>query len=602
MNYRRLKLQLFSLLSAIALFAVISCEIGLGSAVDTEVPEISIETPMVGAVIRDSFTISGNWSDDGSIKSVSLILKDTENDKKYGSYTANVQTSKEIAGKGTWSILIDKALVPDGTYEAIISITDDAEHKAEAQRQIVIDNTSPVLVMQRPSSKVDATTKIDSYGRIFNLDGQAADDNGIGRLDVNVYSDSNLTTLLKTISFNKVPNTITLDVAKFIEGVVNDYSEIYGSTSYTAGERTLYCKIIAYDGAMRYPPDGSEQTEEDLKGNATAEYYLYSDISADILNEYKITELYSMKSGRYAGSQTSRSAINSILTSLNSHKIEANVFTLNPRNNPLYSVAGFSEMAPDGDFESANMSVSNGDFLTVQVEPGLDGYLLVKDSLRVKVKEIGPTNAQYIYPSQQTISKDGDRYRIIAFMDKDDGLLTSKKYTLEVEGYDEENNELVTTQGIGYGFFFRRSSVVPTVTVTSPEREDEVDVNDTADKITLAGTVNFPADICNGGVLKIKSTPGNYIWTVATYDNTQTDQNLTWTYDINLKKDHTTSPTVPELPDGRYQLMQNTMNLKIQIKPIYRKLQKFSEATELILVSLKLQPCVGLILPAQYMM
>jgi len=508
--------------------------VGLGPAVDTMVPAITIDTPISDAVIRDSFTISGAWSDDGAILSVTVTLTDTENGKKYGSYVANVAT--EGVGSGSWKINIDKELIPDGTYEINTVITDLVGHQNAIQRQITVDNTAPVLVMQRPVSKLGTTGTVENYGRIFTIDGQAADDSGLGLIEVQVYSDAQLQNHLKTLSFTNIPNTISLDVAKFIEGEENDYSSIYGSTNYLAGQKTLYCKIIAYDGAKRYPQDGGEQTAEDLKGNATTGYYLYNDIATDVLSENKITELYKMKNGRFTGTQAARTAV---ADNLARYEIGANVFTLNPKNNPLYTIAGFTEMAPGGNFEAANMCASNGDFLTIQVEPGLDGYLIVKESLRVRIKRADLVNAPWIYPATQNITKDGDKYRIIAYIQKEDdvNLAVSKNYILEVEGYDEENNVLSTPAGIGYGFFFKKNAVTPTLTITEPSGEDIVVHNATSDYITISGTVNFPAECCDGGNVVITSGTGAGArrWVVGTFS---TDTHESWTIHLQLKKDN----------------------------------------------------------------
>ena len=71
-----------------------SCDlaIGLGSAVDTEVPIIKIENPPTSAIIRDAFQISGTWSDDGSIKDITVELKDTSEDANFSiSFKGEIQ-------------------------------------------------------------------------------------------------------------------------------------------------------------------------------------------------------------------------------------------------------------------------------------------------------------------------------------------------------------------------------------------------------------------------------------------------------------------------------------------------------------------------------
>lgn len=78
-----------SLLTIIILFTI-SCEIGLGSSVDTEPPALAIDASLVDTVIADDFNIEGTYSDDGSIHDIKAILKRTDG---YGSEidTRNLQ-------------------------------------------------------------------------------------------------------------------------------------------------------------------------------------------------------------------------------------------------------------------------------------------------------------------------------------------------------------------------------------------------------------------------------------------------------------------------------------------------------------------------------
>ena len=52
-----------------------SCEVGLGSAVDTQPPEITIEYPFVDSVIREEFIISGTCKDETSINGVNVVIQ-----------------------------------------------------------------------------------------------------------------------------------------------------------------------------------------------------------------------------------------------------------------------------------------------------------------------------------------------------------------------------------------------------------------------------------------------------------------------------------------------------------------------------------------------
>ena len=67
----------------VAALLVLSCEIGLGKAVDTLPPEVTISGPSTNSILRDEFVISGECSDDTGVKTVTIELKNTELKKTY---------------------------------------------------------------------------------------------------------------------------------------------------------------------------------------------------------------------------------------------------------------------------------------------------------------------------------------------------------------------------------------------------------------------------------------------------------------------------------------------------------------------------------------
>ncbi len=542
---------IFSL--ALAIFAVASCEVGLGSSVDTEPPTLIINTPESASIIRGDFTITGTWTDDQTVENVYCILRNTNNQQLEYDFGGEVIT--ESNGEGSWSILIETEFVADGSYEAAVSVVDGVGHETVAVRQIVIDNTEPVIVLKRPSSRLgEAAGDIDGYGQLFTLKGLAADDSGVGLIEVSIYGDEALTNLLKTISIKNVPNTISLDVAEFIEGETNDYSEIYGSTSRTAGEQKRWCEVVAYDGAQFYPSDGTAQSENDKKGNASTGYYLYEDLSSTILNEYKITELYAMRNGTYNGE---RSVINSTLSALEEKKIEAGVFTLNPANNPTYTVSGYQELKKDGtDFGEA-MSVKNGNSLVITVKPGLDSYEINQETLKVYLQQCdrnGNAVGNLIPMENITKEQSGTSYIVTVPVTKDENIQIGKNYLLHVTGQDEKHNE-VKAKNNGYGFYFDTNGVKPSLKVTNPPSAATVSYNNSLDSITLTGTVNFPSDTCENGSVIIKDSSGNLEWRVGNYTTTDTD--IPWTYNLEFKKGRNESADYTGklyLPDGNQTL------------------------------------------------
>ena len=71
---RKFAIALLMILSIIS----VSCQIGLGAAVDTEPPALTIQNPPIDSVIRDDFAIVGTYSDDGKIESVVAQVERTD--------------------------------------------------------------------------------------------------------------------------------------------------------------------------------------------------------------------------------------------------------------------------------------------------------------------------------------------------------------------------------------------------------------------------------------------------------------------------------------------------------------------------------------------
>ena len=293
-----------------------SCEIGLGSSVDTDPPTLEITTPPVDSIIRDKFVIGGKWSDDGEIAGVSVTLKKTDGSGSEITLTGTITENTAVTerGTGTWSALVDPfaedgtTLLKDGTYQATVTITDTVDRATIASTTFAVDNTAPVIVLTRPSTAADSSSS-DTYGQTFNLEGQAADTNNVSLIEVKIYSDPECTedSYLHTVELKNVPNSINMDVATFQKGnTENDYFKIYQNATTDGGAKNFYCRFVAYDCAQRFPVDG-EQAAEDEKGNSTEEYYLYKDIATTILQPYKITEVYSILNGTYTEGTNPRS-------------------------------------------------------------------------------------------------------------------------------------------------------------------------------------------------------------------------------------------------------------------------------------------------------
>lgn len=515
---------------AITVIACISCKIGLGQAVDTQAPELSITKPGVGAIIRDKFAIGGVWSDDGSIKDpanggLTIVLERTDNSGSPITYTGSLDNDS-----GTWSCVIDPKAegnpVLDGEYQATVTIVDTYEHKTVKSITFTVDNTAPVVVLQRPSSKETASdNEIDLYGQKLTLTGQAADDNNISSIKIYFYSDPACTQYLHDVELKNVPPTIELDVAKFIAGENNDYAKIYQHTEKGYKEK-VYCRIEAYDNAQRYPSDGSNQEASDTKGNCTTTYYLYEEIATDVLSDYKITDVYHMFSGNYSNGDANRAATgNSIKEILKNKKVTTGSMFLDPKNNPKFIVSGKSSLPAINDakyghaFDSneSEYQVLNNSQIIIEVSAGLDAIPLVADSLKVYflpcdengIATVQDVAANRIYPSVSTWTKSGSSYKFTTTVNADDGMelrtadigSITGRYIIKVEGEDEKHNDIIA-EGNGYGFLLMPSSTAPVVksqTIKAKKTSNSTEYNMDYVKKSAEGyfkaTITFNSDL-----------------------------------------------------------------------------------------------------------
>lgn len=484
-------------------FNFTSCEVGLGAAVDVEAPTLVIESPKTSVIIRDAFAISGTWKDDGNIDELTVVLRDTTTDKKT-SYTGTVvQNPESEEAEGSWSVIIDPVTedIVDGSYEATVTISDKGGHSTVLTRSFVIDNTAPIIVLTRPSTAADSESS-DTYGQTFTLEGQAADTNSVNLIEVEIYSDKACTpeSYLHTVPLKNVPNSINMDVAKFEKGITdNDYYKIYKDATTDGGAKDFYCKVIAYDGAQRYPTDGSAPTEADKKGNATSNYYLYKDIATEILSEYKVNKVYEIFNGTFQDDGIARTITKeSVIEKLSKNVRTEGRFTLNPKNNPTFAVTGRNPLLLDGtDFAGTSNNISDGSQVVIEVSPGLDGILLDKDSLKVYAVECDANGrskgSTRIYPETGAPQESGTSYRFVTTISRSKGFEINKTYIFGVEGYDQSTaKNPVEPASTAYGFKMAPSGKAPTLTVTAPESISYVKKGGS---ITFAGTVAVEAGV-----------------------------------------------------------------------------------------------------------
>ena len=498
----------FCLISILALAAFNSCEVGLGAAVDTEAPVIDFAEDTVGsgAVIRDSFMVRGTWTDDGTIDYLKATLTNTSGKALSFEATGTVETQEE--GKGTWNVVFDPLTsnIPDGSYELTLNIADKGKHVSKITRALVIDNTAPIVVLTRPSTKSGATT-FDSYGQKFTLEGKAADDNDVKLIEVNVYSDSSCTgTPLQVIQLPQVPLTIEQDVAEYSDKEINAYSFIYGKynsetglTDKTGGTVNRYCTLSIYDDSQRYPADGSAQTDEDKKGNVTHTYYVNDDEIATLFTEYKITELYHILNGSFGSSSGRAITTATVEQVLAQQAVTTSQFSINPENSPTFVVNSRSPLESGENLDEAKYQITSG-FSTLQLEfsAGLDKHAIKKDTIGIYVREcdnvgivsdsapkiwlikpvVNEEHPEYVDPdghdsSKVEIVQSGTTYKFttVDFLSPVNfqGLDTNKYYKIFVVGKDVMKNSILPKNNDIYAFNLKPDTQLINLSVTNIE-------------------------------------------------------------------------------------------------------------------------------------
>lgn len=83
----------FILFVLVASSSFITCEIGLGRAVDTKPPTVSIAYPPVQSVIKNTFTMTGKAADETSLGGVTVRFRNTSTGDESQSYDATVSGS-----------------------------------------------------------------------------------------------------------------------------------------------------------------------------------------------------------------------------------------------------------------------------------------------------------------------------------------------------------------------------------------------------------------------------------------------------------------------------------------------------------------------------
>ena len=387
-------LKEFFIFLVAAIFSIMSfaaCEVGLGSAVDTQAPTVSITYPPSLSIIKDSFVFAGTWTDDMGVKTVHVDVYQSKDEGKKLVYSDEAT----VATDGNWSIELNQYnkansqyyngwQFSDGDYEIQAYAEDNAKHTSGiASRSFSIDNTAPVLVITNPTTAGNDATPA-AFGQIVQLKGSFYDFCGkIDNLTVTFYDEQG--NALCDSSFSNISDMSDanpLTIARYYTNqedrannaqIYNNYVALFGRDKVTQFEADnpiesskVYFTVTASDSAKEFKSIDDNGTGN---GNASTVFYrgtasMQNLVSGDgAIEGFSLVDFASYlnktstKHSSYASIIDSiASAAQSFSTTITTTPSIANyitnndstagtpvylTYTLNPKNNPQFIIGGY---------------------------------------------------------------------------------------------------------------------------------------------------------------------------------------------------------------------------------------------------------------------
>ncbi len=606
------KLFKTALLAALTLSAmtIISCEIGMGSAVDTDRPKVEINYPPKNAIVRDSFVVAGECSDDLSIDSVSVTLQNASTKQTFGPYKAILDDKKE-----KWTVTLNKKAegnftvydsykkweFPDGDYIITAVSKDKAKNSSQkATIPLFIDNTAPVLIVSKPLA-VGAETA-QKYGRTFNLAGDIAEEHSTAKLTIyyrrfNNTTSSFIDTETRSLSvsgFNAMSADSPLVIARYyslsdienapkeekakLQEYRNNYIAIYGdgADNDETDDRLYYCGFLLEDNAKLYQNPKDKGSGE---GNKTTVYYINSDDFSEKLsdentyniNAQKIMEIINGTTKNYTKNEipqiTALLAKNGFSASSTELSIvSSSKFNLNPANNPYWILSGFEYNTVEKTF---GQTVQAGGKLPVIINAGTDGVLIKNETVSVKIYHLGmdPDAAKdesqcLVLAAKGSLTGESSSLNPELSVDNSTGFFKPNHfYELVVEGEDK-NGTPVISNGKRFGFMLFSAVKAPDITCNSPLDDTVFGKSINTDGITITGTIKSEIEDLSADPAKQLYISGFEVTDASSTNNTPvsvqyeveapviTGTAYDFNYSIKLKKKASGS-LIPSAP-GKY--------------------------------------------------
>lgn len=437
-----------------------SCDSGLGAAVDTQAPTLTIETPVSREIKTGDILLSGTWNDDKNVTKVSVTVND-------GSNVIYSQLEAAVGNK-TWQLPFatntseDKEngyFLADGKYDVVVNAFDKAGHDSGGvNRTFEVDTTPPLFFTTKPN-KFQSGVSASSYGRSVKILGAISDDHDVQKMTVTVYDaeTGEKINLHKSeftgADFKKADTTVNLaeyylpeDRASLEEGspewyALQNYLDIYGDSDNPAVWGNLRKYFVRID-------------IEDKPGNSTNRIYSKDAVNSEIKSVLKIkeapeqSELKDIINGSYSKSELTESQVEKIAEILSADYENAASYVTSDSN--LFYISISSAVNPKFLVNNLDYNAGNTDsFKSVSIESMLE----LKLEMGGDQKEIDPSTVKvFITRLKSDLSEDEN-----SVIEVPDSLIVrassesgSEPVTLEKEKQDKEADP---TKNIGDGFY-----------------------------------------------------------------------------------------------------------------------------------------------------
>ena len=372
----------------------------MGGTVDVTPPTIKNDSvyPPNNAVIKGAFKLAVKADDDTGVNAVTAVIT-TADAKNSKINIGNSFLQRPSSNDGYWTLdIAPKGEYPigDGDYKVEIQVTDTAGKVATVTSVFTIDNTPPLLVLDRPSTAVADFSNVDgdTFGDVFWLIGQVYDKSPVAKLEITASPINGGTEYTRIIK--NVPANIRLKVDAFSEDKTKSefYCGLYGTAQENKKKNFRYALKVT-DDAREYKSPGEKAGSG--TGNETNIYYLKDDIDKEVMRNRRLQDVYDVLYGTRPESITPEDA-EKIKTALKnpSNQIggggRTGVFGLNPSLNPHFEIIG---RAPSknagGALTPAFSDFYAGSTLQVRLSRNLDD---------VALKEVNSANAASTDPYQ----------------------------------------------------------------------------------------------------------------------------------------------------------------------------------------------------------